>query len=137
MSAKQSEAPDAGRRRALLGAPADIDAHEADMARRRAEREAKRGVHLDCLDPGIAKEHEDRKPLYEWRVECSIFRKAVGSAPAHLQGYNKNVVAQNEGDAWAMFCDSIQEWPSFRDSKPKITKLKKRSLHASDPGDEG
>lgn len=114
---------------AVIGTrPTNLDEHNADMARRASEHEAKRRRLLDCLDPTVAKYHEDRKELWEWLVEVKLFRPAVGKAHAHMQDFSEKVVAQHEADAWSMFCDKVGEWPSRRDSEPKISKLKKRSL---------
>lgn len=117
--------------------PADLDEHNKDMARRQAEATAARPKHMECLDPTVAKFHEDRKPLYEWKVECGIFRRAVGTKPAFIEKLTEQVVAQNEQDAWAMFCDKIGEWPSRRDAQPAITKLGKRTLRGiEDPASD-
>lgn len=113
---------------ALASPPPNIDEHNADMARRAAELAKARPLMLDCLDPTQAKYYEDRKPLYEWRIEVPIFRRAVGAAPAYMQKFDETVVAQSDGDAWAMFCDKIREWPGRRDAGPKITRMKRRTL---------
>lgn len=113
---------------AVIAAVPDIDDHQKELNRRAEERLKKRPVLLDCLDPTVAKFHEDRKELYEWRVEVKIFRPAVGKVAAHLEAFDEQVVALNSQDAWAFFCDKIGEWPSPRDSNPVITKLKKRTL---------
>lgn len=116
-----------------LGAePANLDKHNADMAKRAKDQDGKRPLLLDCLDPTVAKFHEDRKVVWEWRVQVKIFRPAKGRVQAHRENVDKEVVAHNEADAWAIFCDSIGEWPSRRDSKPTITKLRKRTLRADD-----
>jgi len=106
------------------------------MARRAAERQSKRRRLLDCLDPSVAKTYEDKKTLYEWKVEAEIFRPAKGSEPARMEKIEKQVVAQNDGDAWSMFCDVIKEWPSRRDTNPTITKLRKRTLRDLEPDAE-
>lgn len=117
----------------LVGnAPPSLDAHQADMARRDAERQAKRPKLLRCLDPATAAEYEKNKPLYEWRVECSVFRPARGKDRAKNEKYNEQVVAQTADDAWALFCDKIGEYPSRRDCRPTITQLEKRSFGADD-----
>ena len=116
-----------------LGArPTDLDEHNADMRRREEESLNKRPLTLDCLDPTVAKLHEDRKDIYEWQVEVKLFRPSLGKVQAHMDKFDENVVAQNEGDAWAFFCDKIGEYPSRRDSKPIFTRLKKRSLRADE-----
>jgi hypothetical protein len=116
---------------AIAAPPPNIDEHTADMARRYKEDEAARGRLLDCLDPSIAKQYEDRKPIYEWRVKAEIFRKSQGNKQAYMEKFDKQVVAQSEQDAWAIFCDSVGEWPSPRDAKREITKLGKRTLRNS------
>lgn len=117
----------------LVGyAPPSVDAHQADMKRRDEERQAKRPKLLRCLDPEVAAEYEKNKPLYEWRIECSIFRPARGKDRAKTEKMDEQVVAQTEADAWAIFCDKIGEYPSRRDCRPTITKLQKRSFGADD-----
>lgn len=105
-----------------------LEDHNNERARRQKERDAKRPKLLDCLDPTVAKRYEDAKELFEFRVQVKLFRPAVGKSHAHMKEFDEQVVAQNEQDAWAMFCDKIGEWPSPRDSKPKFTKLKRRTL---------
>lgn len=112
--------------------PANVDSHQADMARRDAERQAKRPKMLRCLDPATAAEYEKNKPLYEWRIQCSIFRPARGKDRAKTEKIDEQVVAQTQDDAWAIFCDKIGEYPSRRDCRPTITQLEKRSFGADD-----
>lgn len=117
-----------------LGAvPVDLEKHNAEMEQREAEQRAKRKRLLDCLDPTEAKRYEDRKVIWEWRIEASLFRPAKGKVQAHMERFDRSVVAQNERDAWAFFCDSIGEWPSRRDTNPKITRLQKRTLRDLEP----
>lgn len=108
--------------------PANVDAHRDDMERRRAEQLKKRSKLLKCLDPITAAQYEARKALYEFKVECELFRPAAKKRRAGTEKFDEQVVAQNEQDAWAMFCDKIGEWPSRRDSNAKITRLEKRTL---------
>lgn len=117
----------------LGAAPVDLEKHNADMDRREAEHKAKRKRLLDCLDPTVAKRYEDRKTIWEWRVETRLFRPAKGKVQAHMENFDRTVVAQNENDAWAIFCDTIGEWPSRRDSSPTITRLQKRTLRDLEP----
>lgn len=112
--------------------PPSLDAHQTDMARRDADRQAKRPKMLRCLDPATAAEYEKNKPLYEWKIECSIFRPASGKKRARTEQINEQVVAQTESDAWSLFCDKIGEYPSRRDCRPTITRLEKRSFGADD-----
>lgn len=117
----------------LGAAPVDLEKHNADMEKREAAQNAKRKRLLDCLDPTEAKRYEDRKTTWEWRVEARLFRPAKGKVQAHMENFDKTVVAQNEQDAWAYFCDTIGEWPSRRDSSPKITRMQKRTLRDLEP----
>jgi hypothetical protein len=124
--AKDKTAPSLG------AAPTNLDDHNKDMETREGTRRKKRPLLLDCLDPTVAKFHEDRKEIWEWRVHVKLFRPAKGKQQARMEPFDTQVVAQNEQDAWALFCDTIEEWPSRRDSNPTITRLKKRTLRADD-----
>jgi hypothetical protein len=112
--------------------PASIDDHQADKALRYEEQQRQRSKVLRCLDPLTAAEYEKNKPLYEWRIQCGIFRPARGRQRAGEEKFDDQVVAQTEADAWAMFCDKIGEYPSRRDCRPTITQLQKRSFGADD-----
>jgi hypothetical protein len=116
--------------------PVSLEERAKEKARIRAEQAKNRPRLLDCLDPTVAKRYEDAKPLYEWIVECKLFRPATAKTHAHMENVSKQVVAQNEADAWAYFCDLTGEWPSRRDTDPKITRLKRRTLRASDDSEE-
>lgn len=110
--------------------PVNLETRAKEKEFIRKKQEADRPRLLDCLDPTIAKRYEDAKPLYEWEVTCKMFRAATPKTHAHMETKTQQVVAQNENDAWAMFCDLMGEWPSRRDSRPTITRLKKRTLRA-------
>lgn len=112
---------------AIGNVPANWDSHHQDQANRKAARDKKRKSMLRCLDPLEAAAAEQRKPLYEWQVECEIFRPAGSKGRAGTKRYSEQVVAKTEGDAWAMFCDKIGDWPSRRDANATITKLQKRT----------
>ena len=112
-------------------APVNLDAHEQERQAIRRQQVENLPRLLDCLDPTVAKSYEDRKPLYEWNVKCRLFRAAYGRQPAHMEELEKNVVAQNESDAWAMFCDAVGEWPSRRGCRPEIKQLRRRTLRDS------
>jgi hypothetical protein len=116
--------------------PVSLEERAKEKARYREMQAANRPRLLDCLDPTVAKRYEDAKPLYEWKVECRLFRKATGKSHAHVEEVSRQVVAQDEDDAWAFFCDAQGEWPSRRDCDPKITRLKKRTLRAADDSEE-
>jgi hypothetical protein len=113
---------------ALGAPPANIGEWQADRDRRAAERKAKRPQLLECLDPSVAKYWEDRKDVWEWQFTIEMWRPATGKQRAHRETINRNVVAQNQQEAWAVFCDLIGEWPSFRDSQVQIKRLRKRTL---------
>ena len=112
-------------------APVNLAERAAEKARILAEQAANRNRLLDCLDPTVAKSYEEKKVLYEWNVQCQVFQPARGREHAHMERFEHQVVAQNERDAWSVFCDKIGEWPSRRDSAVKITKLHKRTLRDS------
>jgi hypothetical protein len=116
--------------------PVSLEERAKEKKRIKEEQNKNRPRLLDCLDPTVAKRYEDAKPLYEWRVECGIFRKATPKNHAHVEQVSKQVVAQDEDDAWAFFCDAQGEWPSRRDTNPTITRLKKRTLRAADDSEE-
>ena len=107
----------------VSGAPVNIDEHNKDLAKRQAVRDKNRAKHLRCLDPITASQYENRKPVFEWKIECELFRRATKSKRAGTEKFCEQVIAQNADDAWAMFCDKIGEWPSRRDVQPKITKV--------------
>lgn len=118
-------------------APVNLADRAAEKARIREEQNANRARLLDCLDPTVAKSYEEKKTLYEWRVQCQVFRPARGRQHAHMEKFDQQVVAQNERDAWSMFCDRLGEWPSRRDSSVKITRLQKRTLRDQATEPEG
>jgi hypothetical protein len=113
---------------ALGAPPANIEEWQADRERRKRERDAKRPRLMECLDPEVAKYWEDRKDVWEWQLQIEMFRPATGKQRAHRETITRKVVAQTQQEAWAVFCDSIGEWPSFRDSQVTIKKLRKRTL---------
>ena len=123
----------------LVAPPPKLEDFAAERERRQKERDAKRPKLMDCLDPTVAKYWEDRKDLYEWEVEMQAFRRAVGKQAAHLKTIKEQVVAHNEDDAWAMFCDKVFSTgnsPSRRDSKAKFKRLRRRTLRHNEDGDE-
>lgn len=109
-----------------------LDDHQTEKSLRYEEQQNRRQKHLRCLDPLTAAEYEKNKPIYEWRVECKVFRPANGRKRAGEEKFDEQIVAQTEADAWALFCDKIGEYPSRRDCRPTITQLQKRSFGADD-----
>jgi hypothetical protein len=104
--------------------PARWEDHQAEAEARRKAREANRKTHLDCCDAAIAARLEAQKPTYEWRVECTL-RRPDGKGRVKLVERSEKVVAQTERDAWAAYCDLIQDWPSPGTCDRKITRLGK------------
>lgn len=117
---------------ATANTPVNIAEHQDSLEARQQARNKKRAKLLSCLDPIVARDYEHRKPLYEFKIECKIFRAAGSKGRARNEKFDEQVVAQNEDDAWSMFCDKIGEWPSRRDTMPKITRLQKRTLDNED-----
>ncbi len=99
------------------------------MARRQAERNAKRKELLKCCNPAYAAAREMEKPQFIWTVDACWFDKDAkfGLVEFHRK---QNVVAQHEQDAWAAFCDKIKHWPSRRDAK--VTFQQGKLLSAAD-----
>jgi hypothetical protein len=91
--------------------PVILEDWEAEKALRAEERAKKRPVLRKCLDPEVAADYEQQKPKYEYRVSCTYARpNDRGRLEQHTETHN--ITAQNEKDAWALFCDKIQTWPS-------------------------
>jgi hypothetical protein len=116
--------------------PVNLEERAKEKAFYREQQRINRPRLLDCLDPTVAKRYEDAKPMFSWKVECGIFRKATPKTHAHVEQVQQIVVAQNENDAWSSFCDIQGEWPSRRDSNPTITRLKKHTLRDNAEGTE-
>lgn len=131
---KQETKPEVAAEPRAKFSPARQEDVDKERARIRAEQDERLPRMLDCLDPAVAKKYEDAKNVWEWRVTCRMFRPAVGRSPARMEEITKEVVAQNQRDAWAMFCDLVGEYPSIRGARPKIERLRKRTLR--DPAPE-
>jgi hypothetical protein len=115
----------------------DLDAHKEDLARRAKERDERVSYEerMRLTKPKYAAECELRKPVYKWTVEATIFEH---NPPEKRDRYDfsddeedepfvtrlvkATVIAQNEKDAWAEFCDKIKTWPNPRLAKPKFTR---------------
>lgn len=109
-------------------APVDLTERAKEKQFYKELREKNRGRLMDCLDPTVAKRYEESKTVYEWNVKAQIFRAATKKQHARMEKFELTVAAQNERDAWAAFCDDLNEWPSRRDSNAVITQLQKRKL---------
>jgi hypothetical protein len=107
-------------------APIDLDLHRADLARRQEEMDARREEMLRCCNPQYAASKEMQKKVWEWTVTAEWYG-AGDDGPGVWGPETIKVKAQNEADAWAMFCDRIQQWPSPRDAKRTIKRGKQVS----------
>lgn len=101
------------------------DAHNEDKALRAKAREAKQSVLDECLDPVKAAEHDVRKPRYYYTVSATwsvpnIDKRTGAQVGVKQKTEARKVVAQDENEAWATFCDATSDWPSRRTAKPKI-----------------
>lgn len=104
--------------------PVDLMDWEAEKAWRAEERAQKRPLQLACLDFETAMEHEVRKPRFQYEVTCTYQRPDErGRLVKHTEKHT--VKAHNETEAWAMFCDKIQTWPSPNSCERSIKQLAK------------
>lgn len=107
-----------------LHQPVNLAAYEAEKARRKALRDQRRPELLRCLDPEYAAQVEARKPLYEWQVTCAYTRPNAKGKPESISASHK-IIAKNEDNAWAFFCDKIGAWPSRHTCDLRIDQLNK------------
>lgn len=107
-------------------APANWETYEAEKAERAAAKAAKRPLQLKCLDAETAAQHEARKPLYEFEVSCT-YQAPDDKRPGKLKSHTETekVNAQNDQDAWALFCDRIGRSPSPQSCDRTIKRLAK------------
>jgi hypothetical protein len=124
------------------GPAVDMEKHQARLAALHEKQEKMRPVLEACLDPAVAARYELEKPRYKFKV--SMTPKALPSQQSLVDVFDDDdaeaeelpapkpitltVVAQNEDDAWARFCDSIGQWPGRRFARPTIVKGKQVSL---------
>lgn len=99
-------------------APTDWDDHQRRMAELRQKQDANRMESLRCTDPDYAARIQAAKPRYEYEVQCEFVRN--GKA----YDLTEKVTAQNEQDAWSMFCYKIGQNIGPRDGIRRITKLR-------------
>lgn len=107
--------------------PVNQEEFDADRASRAVDRKKAEPKLRRCLDPVVAAQYEHRKPLYEWSVEATFMRPNTKGRLVERKE-SRQVVAQNERDAWAIFCDIIESWPGAGSSNRTITKLAKRTI---------
>jgi hypothetical protein len=108
----------------------DMEAYEAEKARRQAERDKKRPELIRCLNPAYAAARESEKPMYSWVVRAEWLGQGRESDGVVNMQSEQTVVAQDEATAWAKFCDAIGHWPSRRDAKPIIKRGKQLAPEA-------
>ena len=92
-----------------------LAAHQEKMATRRVERAARLPDQIRCLDAEHAANVEAEKPKFRFRIRCTIQEhdpKLKRMVPIEKSG---EVDAQNEKDAWAIFCDkwAVRTGPNF------------------------
>ena len=104
----------------------DLQAHREKMLKRAADREERLPELIEYLDADAAATKENEKPKFRYRVTCTVqehdpkLRRMVAIVKSG------EVDAQNENDAWAMFCDKWKVRVGPRHCKRTIEKLKKR-----------
>ena len=101
--------------------PPEEIAHKADM-KRRAEARAKKQPKLrEMLNADAAADEEAVKGKRKYEVSCTINER---SGSKMTSGEKTGVVsAQNEDDAWAVFCDQMGTWPSPKWCDRKIVEV--------------
>lgn len=87
------------------------DAYEKEKAERKLRLAANREMHEACCDPEVASAYEMRKPVYHWTVNAT-WSYYDGQGVSKRKESLPNVLAQNERDAWANFCDHLDVWPN-------------------------
>lgn len=124
MATATSEAPK--RQLTEVGKPVNEAEWEEEKALRKAERDAKFSLHMECLNPEVASDYEARKPKFEFDIQCTYPFRNPDTGMAERREKSAKVVAKNESDAWAVFCDKhIRTWPSRRACTLTITKGQK------------
>jgi len=104
--------------------PVVLNDWEAEKALRAEERARKRPLQMECLDYERAAEFEQRKPRHEYQVTCTYQRpNDRGRLEKHTDQHV--VKAQSPNEAWALFCDKIETWPSPTSCEREIKKLGK------------
>lgn len=104
--------------------PVSYEQWQRERAELKQQLEKARPRLNKCLSAASAAQYEARKPAWTWRVEASYMRQD-GKGRLTEEKYSREVVAQNEQDAWAIFCDAIEDWPSPHRCETKITNLGK------------
>ena len=115
----------AEKRQTLPEGVTDMEAHQADKARRKAERDARRSIMRACMDPDVAKRYEAQKPMYEWDISCEVMETDAKTGKRKFVKLNRKVYGMNEHDAWATFCTQEGRYPSPHSCNREIKQLKR------------
>ncbi len=70
--------------------------YQKEAAERRARRELNFPAQVACLDPTVAARVASQRPLFNFEVSYTHPKNGK---------FVSEVVAENEADAWATFCD--------------------------------
>ena len=100
----------------------NLDTHQADLARRKAERDERTPYEerLRLCNPVYAAELEMRKPQYKYVVKCTFHQQDVKTGIFGERLAERELIAANDADAWAKFCDAVQTWPSPKTPRREI-----------------
>ena len=104
-----------------------LEVHLADKAKRQARHDEMAPELQRCLDPKYAAQKELEKPAYKWTVKVKWLGRDQDGELLNVDS-EQTVTAQNETDAWAMFCDKIGAWPSPLSVKRTITRGEKMDV---------
>ena len=103
----------------LPPATISLQRHEEDKRQRAARRRANLRDQVKCLEPSYAAQVVNSRPKREYKVSCVISARTEGGGRTQkeLEGV---VIAENEKDAWASFCDRNRVWPSPAMSEARV-----------------
>jgi len=91
--------------------PVEWDDYTAEKVERQVARDKRHKELRKCLDPEYAERMEKRKAVYTFLVDCT-WNEKDDKGRHQTKTAKHEFMAQNETDAWAMFCDKIKHWPS-------------------------
>lgn len=96
-----------------------MEEYRKESAERKARRDANYKSAVECCDPAVASRVVNSRPTF--RYQCEYVHVRDGKRVK----YEGEVVAQNESDAWAIFCDLNPKMnhPSPKHPGRKITLL--------------
>ncbi len=102
--------------------PVNWGSYEDEKEARAAEKLTKQPTLMKCLDPIEAARLEAKKSEHEYEISCDVVR--IEKKKRRIETLRGRARGQNEGEAWAAFCDDQETWPSPATCNRKITKLK-------------